>query len=347
MKKHTNYFFAVLVFGLMFSCTEKKAVSTIDETLQAKVEEILGSELSACQADSGLVIVMSVKTGEIKAQAKMLKDFSQGKFIKLPDNRLKVKGEPGPVLIPITVLAGMEEVSVGLDFEIDAENGMYVANGRTIYDQEVFDKGGYGKITLGQSVTLPSFIGTVKFLELAFSANVDIFEYRMQMMSFGLPQDSNVFKGVPVFSSKLNAFSLGYYCKTTPYQVLTAFNAIANNGRIVAPVTETSDTTVISEVMCSNNNIKAMNELLISNGAKLMPDVPGLALMKGFSSVKNTYIRELKLSMCGYLPAENPEYSIMMVIFRTESPNLQPEIGSGKINESGMKVFKTVATALN
>lgn len=345
MKLANLSFLIMIVTIVMISCS-KPVKTTIDESIQNKAEMLLNEELTNCQADSGLIMVMSVKTGEIKSQLQLVKDFSVGKFVRAEENHLKIKGEPGPVLIPLTVLAGLEEVGVNMDFQLDAGNGMYVLNGRTIYDQEVFDKGGYGIITLAECIKNPSFIGTVQFLELAFSGNVDMFENRMQMMSFGLPADSNVFKGVPSFSSKLNAFSVGYYCKTTPLQLLTAYNAFANNGKVVAPIEIPGDTIVINPKMCSDKSLKAVQLVLKDNGAKLMPETPGIVAMKGFSSVKNTYQREIKMSICGYYPAENPEYTCLLVIFRSESPNIDHDLGSSKVNQSGLKVYSKLAKFL-
>ena len=332
----------MIMTSVMISCS-KPVETTIDEAIQNEAETLLSEELTNCQADSGLIIVMSVKTGEIKSQLQLVKDFNVGEFVRAKESYIKIKGEPGPVLIPLTVLAGLEEVAVEMDFQLDAGKGMYILNGRTIYDQEVFDKGGYGIISLADCIKNPSFIGAVQFLELAFSGEVDMFENRMQMMSFGLPADSNVFRGVPPFSSKLNAFTLGSYCKTTPLQLLTAYNAIANNGKVVAPTEIPGDTVLINPNMCTEKNLKAIQLVLKENGAKLLPETPGIAAMKGFSSAKNTYRREIKLSVCGYYPAENPEYSCLIVIFRSESPDIDPVLGVTKVNQSGLNVYGKMA----
>lgn len=342
MKLRSLFFLIMIMTGVMISCS-KPVETTIDESIQNEAEALLSEELTNCQADSGQIIVMSVKTGEIKSQLHLVKDFSVGKFVRAKESRFKIKGEPGPVLIPLTVLAGLEEVGVDMDFQIDAGKGMYILNGRTIYDQEVFGKGGYGIITLADCIKYPSFIVAVQFVELAFSGEVEMFENRMQIMSFGLPADSNVFKGVTPFSSKLNAFTLGSYCKTTPLQLLTAYNALANNGKVMTPIYIPGDTVTINPKMCTEKNIKAIQLVLKENGAKLFPEIPGVAAMKGFSSVKNTYRREIKLSVCGYYPAENPEYSCLLVIFRSESPDIDPNLGSTKINQSGLNVYGKMA----
>ena len=45
------------------------SVSTVDSTLQIKVDSILQNRLSELNATAGQVIVMEVQTGEIKASA--------------------------------------------------------------------------------------------------------------------------------------------------------------------------------------------------------------------------------------------------------------------------------------
>lgn len=341
MERKTFSILVCIVFCSLISCN--KPVSTIDELAQNKADSILSNELANSQADSGLILVMSVKTGEVMTQLKLAKDYSLGKFVKTPEKNMMVKGEPGPVFIPLTVMAAMEEVNIFLEDQVDAGNGMYVLNGRTIYDQDVFDKGGYGVITLADCVTNPSFIGTVKMLELAFGGEVGPFEYRMKNMSFGQPADSNVFAGVPVFSSKLNAFSVGYYCKTTPLQLLTAYNAIANNGKMMSPKFYEGEDIVLNPAMCSEKTINAMKGLLKDNGAKIMPEIPDVAVIKGYSTIKSTYKREIECTCCGFFPATNPEYSCLVKIYRSESPDIDPAPGAAIVNEAGKKVFSQMA----
>jgi cell division protein FtsI (penicillin-binding protein 3) len=345
MRNKSLSLFVIVLCCTLFSCS-KPSSSTIDKLAQAKADSLLFTELANSQADSGLIMVMSVKTGEIIARLKMKKDFSLGKFVAAPEGNLNAKDEPGPILIPLTVMAAMEEVNLSLDFQVDAGNGMYVSKGRTIYDQDVFGKGGYGVITLGQCVTNPSFIGTVKTLEVAFSGGAYLLENRMKKMSFGLPADTNVFYGVPEFTSKLDAFAVGYYCKTTPLQILTAYNAIANNGKIMAPKFVKGDDVVIDSAMCSERTINEMKALLKENGTRLIPEIPDVAAIKSFSSVKNTYKREIKYTCCGFFPASNPEYTCLVSLYRSESPNSDAAIGAAKVNDAGKKMFNQMTAFL-
>lgn len=335
---------SVLVF--VFASCNKKSSTTIDEPTKLKAQEILSAELANSQADSGEIIVMSTTTGQIRTQLKMIKDLSLGQFVEAPASSANTKGEPGPVFIPLTVMAAMEQLNVGPDFQVDAGDGMLVLNGRTVYDEEVYGKGGYGVITLGQAITYQSFIGAIEAVQLAFQGQVDIFEFKMTEMSFGLPQDSNVFKNVPSFTSKLNAFTLGSYCKTTSLQLLTAYNAIANNGKIVAPVLVPVDTIVINPAMCSAKTVDAMKKLIVETGAKEFPEIPDLGFYKGFSSVKNTYMRELVWTGIGFMPASKPEYSVFLRIYRSESPVSDAKIGAAKVKDSAKKAFSQLASFL-
>jgi cell division protein FtsI (penicillin-binding protein 3) len=335
---------SVIVF--VFASCSKKTTTTIDEPTKLKAQEILSAELANSQADSGEIVVMSTTTGEIKTQLKMIKDLSLGQFVEAPVSSANLKGEPGPVFIPITVIAAMEQLNVGVDFQVDAGNGMLVLNGRTVYDEEAYEKGGYGIINLGQAITYPSFIGAIEVVELAFQGQVDLFEFKMKEMSFGLPQDSNVFRGVPSFTSKLNAFTLGSYCKATPLQLLTAYNAIANGGKIVAPVFEPGDTIVVSPAMCSKNTIESMKKLIVETGEKEFPEIKDLGFYKGFSSVKNTYMRELVWTGIGFMPASKPEYSVFLRIYRSESPVSDAKIGAAKVKDSAKKAFSQLANFL-
>ena len=66
-------FYVIALITLLISCNSKngkiKQVSTIDSTLQVRVDSILQNKLSELDATIGRVTVMETQTGEIKASA--------------------------------------------------------------------------------------------------------------------------------------------------------------------------------------------------------------------------------------------------------------------------------------
>jgi cell division protein FtsI (penicillin-binding protein 3) len=344
---HTTAIAILLFFvfvGGFSSC--KKQESTLDASRQATADSVLRSELMKSGSDSALVIVMSVKTGEVKTMLKLVKQFSTGTIEKVSDKAVETKVEPGPIFIPISMLAAMDEAGLSSQDMEDAGNGLYVVHQRSIYDKDAFEKGGYGVITLEKCITYPSFIGTVKTVENAFKGDLSLFEKKMRKMSFGQPADSNVFAGSKMFESKLNAISLGLYCYVSPMQLLTAYNAIANNGKMMKPAYFTGESGVINEHICSEKSISEMQRVLTGNGKAMLSageKESDVAVMKVVNGVKNAFKRSDTGSCCGYFPAGNPEYTCLVVFYRSGAADGDAKVASDAVDAAIWTVFRKMA----
>lgn len=310
--------------------------------MQEAAISLLQTEMKAGVCDSAVLLMMHVATGEVKARTKLVLDFATDSYVPVPDNRVDVKVEPGPIIIPLTVMGSMDACNFKLDDPVDAGMGRLVLNQRTIYDEAVFDKGGYGIITLGQCVTLPSFVGTVQMLQWGYDGKVKSFEEQMIKMSLGQPSDKNPFDETPNFAAKMNAFTLGYYFKLSPSQLLTAWNGMANDGRVMAPAVLPKDTGLVNPAMCKPATISAMKALLKTNGDA---EMPGTAFLKAVNSVKTTYTRMVTGTFCGYFPADKPLYSCLVIMYHSESPTSEAEKGRIALMDAGKRVFAGMAKA--
>lgn len=333
----------VAACSALFSC--KPRTSCIDEDMQESAVSLLQTEMKAGVCDSAVLLMMHVSTGEVRVRTKLVLDFATDTYVTVPDNRVDVRVEPGPILIPLTVMGSMEVTNYKLDDPVDAGMGRLVLNQRTIYDEAVFDKGGYGIITLGQCVTLPSFVGTVQMLQWAYEGKVKAFEKQMIAMSLGQPTDKNPFDETPNFAAKMNAFTLGYYFKLSPSQLLTAWNGLANDGKMMAPAVLPKDTGLLNPAMCKPATISAMKDLLKENGVAELPEVPGTAFLKAVNSVKTTYTRMVTGTFCGYFPADKPLYSCLVIMYHSESPTSDAEKGRTALMAAGKRVFAGMAKA--
>ena len=127
--------------------------------------------------------------------------------------------------------------------------------------------------------------------------------------------------------------SIGYEETVTPITLLTYYNAIANNGRMVKPqfvkeirrgneVVKTFDTIVINEKIASDRTIKTLQELLrgvVENGtAKLLKTcafpVAGKTGTAQIAQNGNYNKKNYTASFVGYFPADDPKYTCIVVI---------------------------------
>jgi cell division protein FtsI (penicillin-binding protein 3) len=127
--------------------------------------------------------------------------------------------------------------------------------------------------------------------------------------------------------------SIGYELTVTPITLLTYYNAIANNGRMVKPqfvkeirrgneVIKTFDTIVINEKIASDRTIKTLQSLLrgvVENGtAKLLNKcafpVAGKTGTAQIAQNGNYNKKNYTASFVGYFPADDPKYTCIVVI---------------------------------
>lgn len=104
-----NLIILLISIATFIACTKQntKQVSTIDSTLQVRVDSILQNKLSELGATVGQVIIMEVRTGEIKA--------SVGS-----DSILQESG----LVRTASLLAALETKAVKLSDTIDVDNGI-------------------------------------------------------------------------------------------------------------------------------------------------------------------------------------------------------------------------------
>lgn len=235
---------STIMIGLV-SCQSKQqatgTVSTIDSTLQTNATAILGSKLSEINAQSGQVIVMEVQTGQIKALVGLTRKDSTN---YQPCENFSVWQSTG-LMHPISLLAALETGKVKLSDKVDTGNGIYQVHGRELKDHN-WHRGGYGELTVQEGLAASSNIAIYKTMEKAFANNPQSYFDLLANMSYGkpdsitgianlkpahfvTPKDNNWTKTAFVWSS------IGYNQHVSPIQILTFYNAIANNGKMIQP----------------------------------------------------------------------------------------------------------------
>ena len=144
------------------ACTPTKQ-STIDITLQTKVDSILQNKISEIGAISGQAIVMEVKTGEIKAMV------GNG------------KKQSSSLMRTVSIHKALETGKVHLSDTVDTEEGIAIINGDTIKDHN-WHRGGYGKITLKQGLACNSSIAVAKATQMAGVEAIDSLVTPLEML---------------------------------------------------------------------------------------------------------------------------------------------------------------------
>ena len=333
-----NEFIALIILFLLVSCQSRQQVteniSTIDSILQVNVTSLLENKLSELDALSGQAIVMEVQSGQIKALVGLTRKDSTN--YQSCEN-FSVWQSTG-LMHPISLLAALETGKVKLSDKVDTGNGIYQIHGRELKDHN-WHRGGYGELTVQEGLAVSSNIATYKTMEKAFGDNPQTFFDLLANMSYGkpdsitgianlqpahivTPKDNNWTKTAFVWSS------IGYNQHVSPIQILTFYNAIANNGKMIQPQLYKDSVVVINPQIASRASIDSLKKALVFNitdglGQPAKSDKVVVVGMQGTSSLstnedstKNMYAVEF----CGYFPTDNPKYSIIVSINKTGLP---------------------------
>ena len=318
------------------ACQHKQQapISTIDSTLQVNATSILEEKLSEINAQSGQVIVMEVQSGQIKALVGLTRKDSTN--YQSCEN-FSVWQSTG-LMHPISLLAALETGKVKLSDKVDTGNGIYQVHGRELKDHN-WHRGGYGELTVQEGLATSSNIAIYKTMEKAFGNNPQSYFNLLANMSYGKPDSitgiANL-KPAHIVTPKDNNWaksdfawsSIGYNQQISPIQILTFYNAIANNGKMIQPQLYKDSVVVINPQIASRASIDSLKKALVFNitDGLCQPaksDKVVVAGMQGTSSLstnedstKDMYAVEF----CGYFPTDNPKYSIIVSINKTGLP---------------------------
>ncbi|MDH5608489.1 MAG: transpeptidase family protein [Cyclobacteriaceae bacterium] len=314
--------------------------TTIDINIQDIAESALYRALVSHQADYGTVVVMEVKTGEIKAMSNLSRN-PEGKYYERYNYAVGSQGsrEPGSTFKLASMIALLEDTNLNLDDTIDTGNGELNFFEEVMRDHK---PGGYGVLTLKEVFENSSNIGIAKLVTRHFNKDPQRFiDYLYDMglsqpIGFQMVGEGKPYIKTPADSSwsgtSLPWMSHGYELKMTPLQTLTLYNAVANNGKMIQPiivksirkadkVVEEFKTKTLNSAICSKSTLKKMQIMLegvveqgtaknINNTKYKVAGKTGTAK----TVINGKYTNQYYTSFAGYFPAEQPRYSCIVVI---------------------------------
>ena len=312
--------------------------STISPALQYVADSLLNDKLTEINGLQGQVIIMNVQTGEILAMAGRERNF-EGKF--QPCQNFAYQQELGALTMTVSLLVGLESGKAHLSDVVDTGNGVWQIDDDRIMKDHNWRKGGYGEVTLDRALGVSSNIGISKTIWSLFKGHEQDYFNKLDSMSFGQPNSIEGIEGLrpSVYSSPKDSdwvnkdilwSAIGYNRKIAPIQMLTFYNAIANNGKMVKPTFVPGTAEVVNEQIAKKENIALMQQTLehvVSQGlghragsAKIL-----VAGKTGTSQVNEYYegdntVSEYQLAFCGFFPADRPKYSMIVSLNKIGLP---------------------------
>ena len=312
---------------------------TIVPELQTTVDSILNAnmtEIGNCL--QGQAIVMDVETGEILAMSGLERNF-EGKF--QPCKNFAYQQELGSLMKTASLLTLFER---GIDstYVVHTGIGVWGVDDNWVLKDHNWRRGGYGDMNIARALEVSSNIGIGVPVWESYKGHEQDFFDELNKMSFGQPDFINGIEGLkpttydsPKDSDWVNKFiiwsAIGYNRKIAPIQMLTFYNAIANDGKMVKPTLKTGEIEIINPQIASKDNIKKIQVILdhvVSQGLgrKAGSPIIRVAGKTGTSQVgeydfgNENYVDEYQLAFCGYFPADKPKYSMIVSINKLGLP---------------------------
>lgn len=334
---------AVLFWLLIKGKPEKVLVmsaegTTISPALQGVADSLLNEKLKEIDGLQGQVIVMEVETGAIKAIVGRERRYD-GQF--QPCENFAYQQELGSLTKVASLLVALESGKAYLSDVIDTGSGVWGIDDERIMKDHNWRRGGYGQITLDRAIEISSNIGISKTIWELFKGHEQDFFQKLDSMSFGQPNSvegiedlQNSRYNSPKDSDWVNKdilwSAIGYNRIIAPIQMLTFYNAIANNGKMVKPTMAPGLIEVINEQIASKHNVALMQQVLehvVSQGLGKMAGSTKVTVAgkTGTSQVNEYYdgdntVSEYQLAFCGFFPADNPQYSMIVSLNKLGLP---------------------------
>lgn len=321
---------------------------TIDYNIQFMAEKLLAEAKENLNIEAGQIIVLDPSTGRIFALAHF-PNFDPNYYSEIDDFQIFKNGavqklfEPGSVFKPITMAAALDQGKITpqttyIDYG-KVKIGKYVIEN---YNERVF-----GEQTMIEILEKSINTGAV-FVEKQLGH--DLFLQYIKDFHFfkptGIDLQGEVFSENREFRKgyEINfaTASFGQGIEMTPIQLVRAFCAIANGGKLVKPYLvekilqdngiietqiEISSNQVIS--LKTSSQVTAMMVSVVENGFAKGARIPGyyIAGKTGTAQVswsslgidKEGYSDETWQSFIGFFPAFDPEFLILVKLDNPET----------------------------
>ena len=344
-------------------------ISTIDVDMQDICEKALVDKLYELNAMVGVAVLMEVKTGEVKAIVNMSKG-NDGKYYEMRNNAISDMMEPGSTFKTASIMVALEDGKVEPDTEVDTGNGVKMMHGRPMKDHN-WNRGGYGVIDVTKILEVSSNVGVSAIIDKYYYDNPQKFVDGLKRLGITEPLHLQIAgEGKPNIKGPKERYfakttlpwmSIGYETQVPPLNILTFYNAIANDGVMVRPkfvkaavkdgqIVREYPTEIIREKIASESTlekIRVILEKVVSEGlAKpagskqfAVAGKTGTAQISQGAAGYTAGGRKYLVSFCGYFPADAPKYSLIVSIQKPGLPASGGQMAGSVFSKIAERVF--------
>lgn len=301
---------------------------TLNKNIQYYAYKHLKNSVIHNSADSGTVVVLNIKNGNIVAMANY-PSYNPNKFPRNVNDNFKNISitdnfEPGSIMKPFAIAYMINSGKFNVNMEINTHPGEIKIGSHTIKDIRDF-----GKISVGDVLVKSSNVGMTKMIQ-----NFNAFEYLNFLKQNGFGEKTNInltgeSSGVLLNDEYNNphtlaVLSFGYSLSVTALQILKSFCIFANGGysqNITIYKDNNSNENILGKKILSEDIANIMKDLLektVSQGSAWRASIEGyrVAGKTGTSRMaKYGYENEkYHSSFIGFAPVSDPVLITIVVV---------------------------------
>ncbi|MBE0654968.1 MAG: transpeptidase family protein [Bacteroidales bacterium] len=349
----------------------KDIVSTIDLNIQDVAERALHKQLRLHNARHGTAVLMEVKTGDIKAIAN-LERRPDGSYWESVNFAIGESTVPGSTFKTASLMVALEDGVISINDSVDIGKGITFFSGTKVEDsQHTYS----GMTSVKDIFEASSNVGMTKIISENYKSRGE--DFIEGLYKLGLNQKLGVEilgEGVPFIKNRdhsqwsgltLPMMAMGYEIMLTPLQILSFYNGIANDGRVMKPrfvkeiryrgekIREIKPE-VLNPKLCSRKTREDINSLLIGvvekgTATNLRNKYFKIAGKTGTAQIPDSETGyrvksriSYQASFVGYFPAEDPRYSCIVVINAPSNDIYYGNLVAGPVfREIANKVYST------
>ncbi|HQB23855.1 MAG TPA: penicillin-binding protein 2, partial [Bacteroidales bacterium] len=318
-------------------------LTTLDINIQGAAENALREQLSRDSIFEGATaVVMEVRSGAVRAIVNM-KKMKNGSYDETFNYAISESTNPGSTFKLATLIALLEDGYVHLTDSVKTGKGGWRYYGKLFTEAT----SSLGTITVQQAFEKSSNVAFAMLAVEKYGNQEKRFINRLYNMKLneklnieliGEGRATIPFPGEPGWSKlSLPMIAMGYEMQLTPLHILTFYNAIANNGRMVTPyfiesflqhgkVTEHFEHTPLSGTLCTPGTLKAVHQALrgvvehgtasrIHDSRYSISGKTGTAQIAYDGAYVHNGYRKHQASFVGFFPSDDPMYSMIVILY--------------------------------
>jgi cell division protein FtsI (penicillin-binding protein 3) len=313
-------------------------VLTLDLVRQAALEDELRRGVRESGAAWGTAVAMDPETGALLAVANV-PTYNPNNPGAASDgarrNRVITdRFEPGSTFKLIGATALVDQGLVTLDDSVETGEGWAVFHGHTMKDVTA-----YGTLSFAEVIAKSSNVGMATMVQRHLDRGT-FFQYARNM-GFRTPtwidlpgEQEGVLPRPGTWSATtMTSMAIGYGVSVTPLQLVTAYSALANGGRLMKPYVVAERRTVRGRTLWRNEpdsirrvmapetarRLRPAFEQAVEGGTATEAQIEGLRVAgKTGTALQVTdghYTKEqARASFVGFFPADDPEVTLLVVV---------------------------------